>query len=159
MCPWCDEYLFSSYDAASYYNRLPELKQAMDQISGGFFSPGQPDLFRDLVNMLMQHDRWEATADDSALCLCWHTGYLSAHSHAESSLYHCHCLMRGKEVLDLTLWSKSSPKVNWLSWMQRPIRLVLNRVVPVTKEMVLSGAMWDAYLIVRVITTHLNYPF
>lgn len=46
-----------SYDAVSYYNRVPELKQAMDQISGGFFSPGQPDLFKDLVNMLMHHDR------------------------------------------------------------------------------------------------------
>ncbi|XP_010788472.1 glycogen phosphorylase, muscle form-like [Notothenia coriiceps] len=54
------------YDAASYYNRLPELKQAMDQISGGFFSPGQPDLFRDLVNMLMQHDRFKVFADYEA---------------------------------------------------------------------------------------------
>lgn len=46
-----------SYDAMSYYNKIPELKQAMDQISGGFFSPSQPDLFKDLVNMLMHHDR------------------------------------------------------------------------------------------------------
>ncbi|MEQ2179226.1 hypothetical protein GOODEAATRI_022453 [Goodea atripinnis] len=45
------------YDAISYYNRIPELKQAMDQISAGFFSPSQPDLFKDLVNMLMRHDR------------------------------------------------------------------------------------------------------
>lgn len=61
-----------SYDAVSYYNRVPELKQAMDQISGGFFSPGQPDLFKDLVNMLMHHDRlahmdldWELNAEAS----------------------------------------------------------------------------------------------
>lgn len=46
-----------SYDAVSYYNRIPELKQAVDQVSGGFFSPGQPGLFKDLVNMLMHHDR------------------------------------------------------------------------------------------------------
>ena len=45
------------YHAESYYNRLPELKQAMDQISGGFFSPKQPDLFKEIVNMLMHHDR------------------------------------------------------------------------------------------------------
>lgn len=65
--------LVLSYDALSYYNRIPELKQAMDQISGGFFSPSQPDLFKDLVNMLMHHDRFERTnghADESALCLC-----------------------------------------------------------------------------------------
>lgn len=46
-----------SYDAVSYYNRVPELKQAVDQIAGGFFSPSQPGLFKDLVNMLMHHDR------------------------------------------------------------------------------------------------------
>ena len=45
------------YDANAYYNRIPELKQAIDQISGGFFSPNQPDLFKDIVNMLMHHDR------------------------------------------------------------------------------------------------------
>lgn len=50
-------YFVFSYDAMSYYNRIPELKQAMDQISGGLFSPSQPDLFKDLVSMLMQHDR------------------------------------------------------------------------------------------------------
>lgn len=62
-----------SYDGVSYYNRIPELKQAMDQISRGFFSPSQPDLFKDLVNMLMHHDRLEHThayAEESALCLC-----------------------------------------------------------------------------------------
>ncbi|KAM7365912.1 hypothetical protein PAMP_015391 [Pampus punctatissimus] len=51
------------YDAVSYYNRIPELKQAMDQISGGFFSPKQPDLFKDLVDMLMHHDRFKVFAD------------------------------------------------------------------------------------------------
>lgn len=49
----------SRYNAAEYYNRIPELKQAIDQISGGFFSPSQPDLFKDIVNMLMNHDRSE----------------------------------------------------------------------------------------------------
>lgn len=51
-----------SYDALSYYERLPELKQAIQQISEGFFSPSQPGLFKDLVNMLMHHDRSEVTA-------------------------------------------------------------------------------------------------
>uniref|UniRef100_A0A4W4ELC5 Alpha-1,4 glucan phosphorylase n=1 Tax=Electrophorus electricus TaxID=8005 RepID=A0A4W4ELC5_ELEEL len=51
------------YDAAEYYNQIPELKQAIDQISGGFFSPCQPDLFKDVVNMLMHHDRFKVFAD------------------------------------------------------------------------------------------------
>uniref|UniRef100_A0A8C7ZYB5 Alpha-1,4 glucan phosphorylase n=2 Tax=Oryzias sinensis TaxID=183150 RepID=A0A8C7ZYB5_9TELE len=51
------------YDAVSYYNRIPELKQAVDQISAGFFSPDHPGLFKDLVNMLMHHDRFKVFAD------------------------------------------------------------------------------------------------
>lgn len=45
------------YNALEYYERLPELRQAIDQISSGFFSPGDPGCFRDVVNMLMHHDR------------------------------------------------------------------------------------------------------
>ncbi|XP_031428459.1 glycogen phosphorylase, muscle form [Clupea harengus] len=51
------------YNAHEYYNRIPELKQAMDQISGGFFSPKQHDLFKDIVNLLMHHDRFKVFAD------------------------------------------------------------------------------------------------
>uniref|UniRef100_A0AAQ4S0Y1 Alpha-1,4 glucan phosphorylase n=1 Tax=Gasterosteus aculeatus aculeatus TaxID=481459 RepID=A0AAQ4S0Y1_GASAC len=58
------------YDAMSYYNRIPELKQAMDQISGGLFSPSQPDLFKDLVSMLMQHDRFKVFADYEEYIKC-----------------------------------------------------------------------------------------
>ncbi|XP_062868286.1 glycogen phosphorylase, muscle form [Trichomycterus rosablanca] len=51
------------YNASEYYDRIPELKQAMDQIAGGFFSPKQPDLFKGIVNMLMHHDRFKVFAD------------------------------------------------------------------------------------------------
>ncbi|XP_013855071.1 glycogen phosphorylase, muscle form [Austrofundulus limnaeus] len=51
------------YHAEDYYNHLPELKQAIDQIAGGFFSPKQPDLFKEIVNMLMHHDRFKVFAD------------------------------------------------------------------------------------------------
>uniref|UniRef100_A0A8D3DAV5 Alpha-1,4 glucan phosphorylase n=1 Tax=Scophthalmus maximus TaxID=52904 RepID=A0A8D3DAV5_SCOMX len=58
------------YDAVSYYKRIPELKQAMDQISAGFFSPSQPDLFKDLVDMLMHHDRFKVFADYEEYIKC-----------------------------------------------------------------------------------------
>lgn len=45
------------YNAREYYDRIPELRQAIDQISSGFFSPRDPGCFRDVVNMLMHHDR------------------------------------------------------------------------------------------------------
>uniref|UniRef100_A0A4W6D1Y4 Alpha-1,4 glucan phosphorylase n=1 Tax=Lates calcarifer TaxID=8187 RepID=A0A4W6D1Y4_LATCA len=58
-----DELDKRGYHAEEYYNRLPELKQAIDQIAGGFFSPKQPDLFKEIVNMLMHHDRFKVFAD------------------------------------------------------------------------------------------------
>ncbi|TMS21728.1 glycogen phosphorylase, liver form [Larimichthys crocea] len=51
------------YDAMSYYNKLPELKQVMDQITSGYFSPRNPEIFRDLTNMLFKHDRFKVFAD------------------------------------------------------------------------------------------------
>uniref|UniRef100_A0A8C2ZX71 Alpha-1,4 glucan phosphorylase n=1 Tax=Cyclopterus lumpus TaxID=8103 RepID=A0A8C2ZX71_CYCLU len=58
------------YNAQEYYNRLPELKQAIDQIAGGFFSPKQPDLFKEIVNMLMNHDRFKVFADYEEYIKC-----------------------------------------------------------------------------------------
>ena len=49
------------YNAHEYYNRLPELQQAVDQINSGFFSPREPDCFKDVVNMLLNQDRWDRT--------------------------------------------------------------------------------------------------
>ncbi|KAM8807537.1 glycogen phosphorylase, liver form [Eudromia elegans] len=58
------------YDAREYYERLPELKQAVDQIQSGFFSPAEPELFRDVVNMLFHHDRFKVFADYEAYVQC-----------------------------------------------------------------------------------------
>ncbi|NXF41324.1 PYGL protein, partial [Nyctibius bracteatus] len=58
------------YNAQEYYDRLPELKQAIDQISSGFFSPKEPDLFKDVVNMLFYHDRFKVFADYEAYVRC-----------------------------------------------------------------------------------------
>lgn len=46
-----------SYDALQYYESLPELKQAINQIKSGYFSPKQPEMFSDIINMLFHHDR------------------------------------------------------------------------------------------------------
>uniref|UniRef100_A0A8B9Q0A7 Alpha-1,4 glucan phosphorylase n=1 Tax=Apteryx owenii TaxID=8824 RepID=A0A8B9Q0A7_APTOW len=58
------------YNAQEYYDRLPELRQAIDQISSGFFSPRDPGCFRDIVNMLMYHDRFKVFADYEAYIKC-----------------------------------------------------------------------------------------
>uniref|UniRef100_A0AAA9SD19 Alpha-1,4 glucan phosphorylase n=1 Tax=Bos taurus TaxID=9913 RepID=A0AAA9SD19_BOVIN len=58
------------YNAHEYYDRLPELRQAVDQINGGFFSPREPDCFKDVVNMLLNHDRFKVFADYEAYVAC-----------------------------------------------------------------------------------------
>ncbi|CAG0889279.1 unnamed protein product [Darwinula stevensoni] len=58
------------YNAWDYYNRNPELKQCIDQIQGGFFSPGNPDEFKDIANMLMHHDRFLLFADFDSYIKC-----------------------------------------------------------------------------------------
>ena len=41
-----------------YYERIPELKQALDMINGGFFSPDAPGQFADIYNSLVHDDRY-----------------------------------------------------------------------------------------------------
>ncbi|KAJ8926401.1 hypothetical protein NQ314_021187 [Rhamnusium bicolor] len=54
------------YNAYDYYNSNPELKQVVDQIQNGFFSPGNPDEFRDLADILLKYDRFFLLADYDA---------------------------------------------------------------------------------------------
>jgi starch phosphorylase len=54
------------YNAFDYYNANSELRQAVDQIGSGFFSPNNHDEFRDVFNNLMYHDRFFCLADYDA---------------------------------------------------------------------------------------------
>ncbi|PSN48072.1 Glycogen phosphorylase [Blattella germanica] len=54
------------YNAYDYYNRNPEIKQCVDQIQNGFFSPGNPDEFRDVADVLLKYDRFFLLADFDA---------------------------------------------------------------------------------------------
>ncbi len=56
----------SGYRPQDYYYRLPELKKVLDQISSGFFSPGDPGLFRPLVDNLLNTDYYLLLADFDA---------------------------------------------------------------------------------------------
>jgi starch phosphorylase len=51
------------YQPWEYYNQNPELKQVIDMIANGYFSPSQPDLFRPIVNSLLQGDHYLLMAD------------------------------------------------------------------------------------------------
>ena len=41
-----------------YYKRNPELRCVMDQITSGYFNPKNPDLFKDVTDMLFKYDRY-----------------------------------------------------------------------------------------------------
>lgn len=58
-------FTFCRYDAREFYERLPELKLAIDQIQNGLFSPLEPGLFQDLIHMLLNHDRYDVPEDGS----------------------------------------------------------------------------------------------
>jgi starch phosphorylase len=51
------------YNAWDYYNRNPDIKQCIDQIQGGFFSPNNPNEFRDVADCIMKYDRYYLLAD------------------------------------------------------------------------------------------------
>merc|ERR1712055_593335 len=54
------------YNAQIYYNANPELKQVIDMISSGYFSNGDTQTFRDLMDSLLYHDRFLTLADFDA---------------------------------------------------------------------------------------------
>lgn len=58
------------YNAWDYYNSNAELRTVIDQINTGFFSPNNPDLFKDVVNVLLNHDRFLVFADYESYVKC-----------------------------------------------------------------------------------------
>uniref|UniRef100_A0A671NKH6 Alpha-1,4 glucan phosphorylase n=1 Tax=Sinocyclocheilus anshuiensis TaxID=1608454 RepID=A0A671NKH6_9TELE len=58
------------YDALEYYESLSELKQAINQIKSGYFSPKQPEMFNDIINMLFHHDQFKVFADHESYVEC-----------------------------------------------------------------------------------------
>jgi len=52
------------YDPVSFYRADPELRRVIDQIGGGFFSKGDPDLFRPVADALLRNgDHYLLLAD------------------------------------------------------------------------------------------------
>jgi len=58
------------YNAYDYYNNHPDIKQCIDQIQNGFFSPSNPDEFRDVADVLLKYDRFFSLADFDSYIKC-----------------------------------------------------------------------------------------
>ena len=53
----------SGYNPLEYYQQDSELKAIIDAIASGQFSQGDSDLFRPIVDSLLQHDEYMLLAD------------------------------------------------------------------------------------------------
>jgi glycogen phosphorylase len=60
----------STYDPRYYYEQNEELKEAIDQLSSGHFSPENPELFQPIVSTLMEHDWYFVLADYASYVRC-----------------------------------------------------------------------------------------
>jgi starch phosphorylase len=60
----------SGYNPWEYYNNNPLLKRTIDLINSGFFSKGNQDLFRSLVDSLVYDDQYLLLADYQAYIDC-----------------------------------------------------------------------------------------
>ncbi len=61
------------YNPRALYEFNPELKRAMDMIHSGFFSPGDPDRFKPLVQAILDGGDWfMVLADYAAYLACQH---------------------------------------------------------------------------------------
>lgn len=58
------------YKPQDYYHRNAELKAVIDRIASGYFSHGNEDLFKPLVDSLMYHDEYMLFADYQAYIDC-----------------------------------------------------------------------------------------
>ena len=62
--------LAPSYDARAYYERDPLLKETIDLVYSGFFSEGDKNLFRPLMDHLLGSDRYLVLADFASYREC-----------------------------------------------------------------------------------------
>ncbi|MBI2929656.1 MAG: glycogen/starch/alpha-glucan phosphorylase, partial [Verrucomicrobia bacterium] len=68
--PEVQELKARGYRPRDYYDANPQLKVTLDLIASGFFSPGNPGLFRPLVDHLLHHDTYLLLADYAAYVEC-----------------------------------------------------------------------------------------
>ncbi len=58
------------YNPWSYYNSYPELRQAIDRIASGYFSPDDSERFKPIVESLLIKDEYMVLADYPSYITC-----------------------------------------------------------------------------------------
>jgi starch phosphorylase len=60
----------SGYSPTSFIEKSPDLKAVIDLLAKGFFSPEEPDLYKPIVQSLVQGDTYRLCADFDAYVAC-----------------------------------------------------------------------------------------
>jgi starch phosphorylase len=60
----------NGYHPHEFYDNNPELKEVIDRLSSGYFSHGDPELFKPIVDSLLYHDPYLVLADYHAYVDC-----------------------------------------------------------------------------------------
>jgi starch phosphorylase len=58
------------YNPREFYDKNAELRQCIDAIASGYFSPENPGQFKDLISSLLEHDTYMLCADYEAYVKC-----------------------------------------------------------------------------------------
>ena len=61
---------YEGYNPRDYYDSNEELRTVLDRLAMGYFSPGEKDLFKPLVDSLLHHDDYMLLADYQAYSDC-----------------------------------------------------------------------------------------
>ena len=64
------ELKYEGYNPEQYYTYNKELRQAIERIASGYFSPGKPNLFQPLVASLLEKDEYMLLADYQSYIDC-----------------------------------------------------------------------------------------
>jgi starch phosphorylase len=65
-----DDLRSQGYTPSNIYNSSPDLKEAIDLLTSGLFSNGDPELFSPLVNLLLSNDHYLVLADYASYIAC-----------------------------------------------------------------------------------------
>ncbi len=113
----------SGYNPYSYYSKNKDLKRIIDQIHSGFFSHGDPGLFRPIVESLLhQGDRYLLMADFES--------YVNTHKKIDEAFLDkprwakmsiINTANMGKFSTDRTIWEYSTD-----IWNLKPVPITLN---------------------------------
>ncbi len=68
--PDVEELKRNGYNPYNYYENSPRIKQVVDLLASGFFSHGDPELFKPIIDYLLYNDRFLLLADFDAYVDC-----------------------------------------------------------------------------------------